>query len=185
MQKEKNLAALEEYSQRVFSPYFQLPTTWELIQRDFGKGRFGWAHYESFTNSSVQQQPLRLNFPFAWIQTIALFVAKSKYPDWVDSSVLVTIWNDQKEIVKTQRIHGYQASPNDPIPSRRPKKRQIKLRMTRQVYLEEVDLSSGRTQVTFKTRTHSQNFRSKRPRRFCLFGTVVNAKCWSFACHQF
>jgi hypothetical protein len=156
LQKEKNLTGLEEHSQRVFSPYLQLPTTWKLMQRDFGKGRFGWAHYESFINSSVQeqqqeqiqqqqqqqQQPLRLTFPFEGIQTLALFVAKNKDPDWVDSSVVVTIWNDQKAIVKRQRIHGFQASPDDPIPPKRPKKRQIKLRMTRQVYLEEVDLST-------------------------------------------
>jgi hypothetical protein len=141
LQKEKNLSELEDHSHQAFLPYLETPTTWQLIQNDFGKGRIGWAHYEAYVNSSVQEQPLRFHFPFEGIQTVALFVAKSIDPDWANSTALLTVRNDRDEIVKSKHIQGYHFSPDHSVPPKRPKKRQIKLRMTRQVYLEEVDIS--------------------------------------------
>jgi len=138
IQQVPNLVDLQKDSQKAFAPYLQSPTTWKLTQSDFGKGRFGWAHYKSFANSSVPQQPLQFEFPFAGIQSIAVFVAKNVDFDWRNSTAVVTVTNDRKEIIQSQHIHGYEMLPDS---SKRPRKRKIIASMTRQVYLEEVDLS--------------------------------------------
>ena len=135
VEKPLDLASLEKTSRDIFEPFLQKPTTWQLTQSDFGKGRFGWAHY--IQNHTSKQQPLVLELPFEGIQSIGLFVARSIDPQWVNSTALVTIWDDQQRLIKKQIIAGYHPSTT----SGKIIKRLISFAMTKNVYLEEIDLS--------------------------------------------
>jgi len=136
IQKNLALGSLEEDSRKQFAPWLKSPGSWQFIQSDFGMGRYGWAHYKSFANSTTPQQPLTFEFSFPGMRTIAIFVAQNIDPAWKNSTALVTVKDDQQEILHTQTINGYRVSKD-----LKPRKRAIKSSMTGSVVLAEVDLS--------------------------------------------
>ena len=134
IQKYLDLESLEEDSKQQFAPYLRSAGTWQFTQSDFGQGRFGWAHYEYFANTTTPPQPLTFEVPSAGIRTMAVFVAQNIDPSWKDSKARVTVKDNLRKIVHTQTIDGYRFSSKT-------RKRAIRAAMAKSVVLTEVDLS--------------------------------------------